>query len=235
MRVIIASRMSSTRLPGKALRKMLGNLSMLDILLHRINKSQRITGVILATSSDASDDQLAEWASQNNVEVYRGSLNDVLGRLAGCVEAFKLSSFTEILGDNPLVDPADIDRCIEVFERNEYDYVATSTMEYKYAVEAKSYPIGVRVQCMKSSLIKVASERLHDPKSREHSSSFIYGKDVGYKVKLLSWPHDRKDGMQYLNLAVNTQSDFDSTAKIFGDLGLDVSLKRVLTLVPEDS
>ena len=57
---------------------------------------------------------------------------------------------------------------------------------------------------------------------------------MDYSIKLLPYPHERVTGIEELNLAVNTQSDFDRTAKIFGDLGLDVSLKEVLKFVSQD-
>ena len=102
MKVVLASRMSSSRLPGKALLPIFEEMSMLDVLLHRIRLAKHVTGVVLATSVDQSDDPLESWALKNEVECFRGSLDDVLGRLAGCISQLEMQSFVEILGDNPL-------------------------------------------------------------------------------------------------------------------------------------
>lgn len=228
MKVVIASRMSSSRLPGKALRPIFDHLTMLDVLVHRINMANSVTGIILATSNDESDDALDEWARRNGISCYRGSLDDVLGRLVGCLREFKLKDFVEILGDNPLVDPSDIDRCVNAYEKGEYDYVATSTTEYEYAEPTQSYPVGVRVQCLRSKLIYTASQNLLDAHSREHSSSFIYGRNHGYKIKLLHYPHDLIDGAYRLNLAVNTSVDFSRTVKTLEKCGLDAPLNTIL-------
>tara|TARA_B110000259_G_C13974883_1_gene386303 strand:+ start:288 stop:986 length:699 start_codon:yes stop_codon:yes gene_type:complete len=229
MKVIIAARMSSSRLPGKALLPIYEQLSMLDVLAHRINQAKFISGIILATSDNKSDDPLVSWAVKNNVQIFRGSLDDVLGRLSGCIKYFELDNFVEILGDNPLVDPNDIDLCIKSFNTKLYDYVATSTTEYDYAINEMSYPVGVRVQCMKSDLIHNAARDLLDPHSREHSSSFIYHSDNIYKTKLINYPHPVIKDAFKLNLAVNTSSDFTRTAEVLKACGLNASLNEILT------
>lgn len=231
MKVIIAARMSSSRLPGKALLPLFDKLSMLDVLVHRINNAKFSTGIILATSDNDSDDPLVSWAAKNNIQIFRGSLDDVLGRLSGCIQHFGLDNFVEILGDNPLVDPKDIDLCIQSFNTKLYDYVATSTTEYEYADHEMSYPVGVRVQCMKSDLIHNAARDLHDAHSREHSSSFIYSSDNVYNTKLVNYPYQIIKDAYKLNLAVNTSSDFDRTAKILKNCGLNASISEILTFI----
>ena len=231
MKVIIASRMSSSRLPGKALKIMNKDKSMLDILVHRIKSAHLVSGIILATSDHQSDDPLEEWAYKNKISIFRGSLDDVLGRLYSCINKFQIENFVEILGDNPLVDPNDIDLCIKEFHSGLYDYVATSTTEYEYSNHEKSYPVGVRVQCLKSQLIINANAENKDEYSREHSSSFIYKKSKRYKTKLIHYPHERSNNIERLNLAVNTHDDFQRAARIFESLGVNVTLNDALRFI----
>lgn len=228
MRVVIAARMNSSRLPGKALLPIFKDLSMLDVLVHRIRKSKLVSGIILATSKQNTDDPLEEWTKKNDIDIYRGSLDDVLGRLSECIRFFDLENFVEILGDNPLVDPKDIDLCINNFINESNDYVATSTTEYDYANPQDSYPIGVRVQCIKSKLIHHASKNLHDAHSREHSSSFIYKSNDKYKTNLISYSSPAIKDAFKLNLAVNTLSDFNRTRDLFKACGIDVTLDEAL-------
>lgn len=233
MKVVLASRMSSSRLPGKALLPMFEEMSMLDVLLHRIRLAKHVTGVVLATSVDQSDDRLESWALRNEVECFRGSLDDVLGRLAGCISKLGVQSFVEILGDNPLVDPDDIDRCILEFTEGGWDYVATATIEYSFAEHENCYPVGVRVQCFKSNLIEDAAKLYLDPHSREHSSSFIYGKTCEYSRKLISWPHQHIAAECKLNLAVNTATDFDRNKALLARAGLNATLPDFLSILSE--
>ena len=76
----IQARMNSSRLPGKAMMPLCGK-PMIEVLLERILKSRRIDEVILATSTNASDDILEETGDILGIKVYRGSEEDVLERL----------------------------------------------------------------------------------------------------------------------------------------------------------
>ena len=225
--------MSSSRLPGKALMPMIDKMSMLDILLYRVRLAKMVSGVILATSEHKSDDPLVDWSHKNSVDCFRGSLNDVLGRLVGCIKSYKLDDCIEVLGDNPMVDPDDIDRCVTEYNSGLWDYVATSTTEYKFAEELESYPIGVRVQCFKTKILKEADEEYVDNYSREHSSSFIYGMESKYRRNLIRWPHKETPIKPGLNLAVNTLADFERNIMLFKKCGADASLPKLLSALPE--
>jgi len=228
MDIIIASRMNSSRLPGKALKKIHDGYSLLDVIVHRIRLSNLAGRIILATSNQSSDDPLEVWAIKNNVSIFRGELSDVLGRISNCAKHFELENFVEILGDNPFVDPVHIDECIKLFLSNKYDYVATSTTEYDFAIEEKCFPIGVRVQCIKSSIIHEASAYIKNTDEREHSSSFLYSKKSKYNRSLVEHKSRNFMDSHKLNLAVNTQGDLDRTVKIVKECGIDAPINMII-------
>ena len=76
---ILQARMSSTRLPGKVLKLILGK-PMLQLQVERIKRSQRIDHLIIVTSADATDDAIEIFCEQNKISCFRGSLDDVLDR-----------------------------------------------------------------------------------------------------------------------------------------------------------
>ena len=228
MDIIIASRMNSSRLPGKALKEIQDGSSLLDVIVHRIKLSNLAGRIILATSNESSDDPLEEWAIKNNINIFRGELSDVLGRISNCAKHFELENFVEILGDNPFIDPEHIDECIKLFLSKKYDYVATSTIEYEFSNHKASFPIGVRVQCLKAELIYNASKENTDEYSREHSSSFIYKKNDRYKVKLIQYVGKSFENLEKVNLAVNTLDDFKRNQIILNALGANASLEEIL-------
>ena len=141
MDLIITSRMGSSRLPGKALKEVVGFGSMLEILIKRAKLSNQIDRVIIATTKLESDDELADWAKSKNYNFFRGSENDVLQRLIDTCEHYNVNNFIEILGDNPFVDPDVINKCITTFKSKSLNYVATMTKEYKYADLNFCFPI----------------------------------------------------------------------------------------------
>ena len=69
---IVQARMGSTRFPGKVMKKINGQ-PLIEILLNRLSKSQKIDKLILATSKSNQDDALAHYVDKLGYEVYRGS------------------------------------------------------------------------------------------------------------------------------------------------------------------
>ena len=77
---IIQARMTSTRLPGKSLMKINGTPSI-EMVINRVKKCKLIDDLWLACSNHASDDILANYVQSLKVNIYRGSLKDVLSDL----------------------------------------------------------------------------------------------------------------------------------------------------------
>ena len=76
---IIQARMSSTRLPGKVMKPILGK-PMFWHLISRIKRCKTLDDIILATTSSKSDDRLYRFAKRMGIKVYRGKKDDVLDR-----------------------------------------------------------------------------------------------------------------------------------------------------------
>ncbi|HPS41980.1 MAG TPA: hypothetical protein PK040_05200, partial [Anaerolineaceae bacterium] len=76
---IIQARMSSTRLPGKVLKKSYGR-TMLERMIERVRRAQTLNEVVVATTLDPSDERIASFCKRMNIPVFRGSLQDVLDR-----------------------------------------------------------------------------------------------------------------------------------------------------------
>ena len=76
---LLQARTSSSRLSDKVLRDILG-APMLLRQIERENLVKSIDHLVVVTSSDKSDDLLSEVLHENDIDYYRGSLNDVLDR-----------------------------------------------------------------------------------------------------------------------------------------------------------
>ena len=74
MLAILQARMSSRRLPGKVMRPLAG-APMIGRQIERLQRAKRLDGVVLATSTDASDDPLVDYGQGLGVQVYRGDLD----------------------------------------------------------------------------------------------------------------------------------------------------------------
>ncbi len=76
---IVQARLGSTRLPNKVLAP-IGDVPLIEFLLGRLSKSERISEIVLATSTSEINDQLATVVENLGYHVIRGSENDVLQR-----------------------------------------------------------------------------------------------------------------------------------------------------------
>src|SRR4051812_36367375 len=79
---IIQARLGSTRLPNKVLLPLPfnGKLSILEQVLLRAEKSNKFNEIIVATSTNAVDNFLADFFGQKHTVFFRGSEEDVLSR-----------------------------------------------------------------------------------------------------------------------------------------------------------
>ncbi len=108
---IVQARMSSTRLPGKVLMEICSK-PILALLVERLKASKRIERIVIATSVDATDDVIAAWCNKNSVDLFRGSLDDVLDRYYNAALTYGADTIVRITADCPLIDPALVDRVI---------------------------------------------------------------------------------------------------------------------------
>ena len=119
---IIQARMSSTRLPGKVMLPLAG----IPVIWHVYNRAQKckyVDEVIVATSIDKSDDELVDFLKANNMNFYRGSLDNVLKRFMDIVYEKKPQYVARITADCPHICPVWIDNQIKALSLFDGDIV----------------------------------------------------------------------------------------------------------------
>ncbi len=229
---ILVARMGSHRLPGKPMRLIAGK-PMLERLVERVSRAHSISQVVLATTSQREDDALADWAGRLGIGCSRGSVEDVLGRILQASEICKADPIVEILGDNPLVDPALVDAVFERYQVGDCDYVASLTSEYPHAPQgSRCFPRGIRVQVFSHAVLARSEQFSVEPRHREHSTSFIYEHPGLFRLGYVE-ARGRWEGVcrPDLNWAVNTDEDFQRVQGIFQRLlprGIDFGLQEIL-------
>ena len=170
--------MTSQRLPGKALLDINGRC----LLGRVIDRSKHIEGVdklIIATSTDVEDDSIVKFAETEGIDVFRGSLDNVVERALAACECFKLTRFARICGDRPFFDPELNSQLISLANGNNYDLVTTTNQ--------KPLPPGLTAE-----LITVASLRNNisrfSPENKEHLTSFFYENENLFNIKRIKPP-----------------------------------------------
>src|SRR5437016_2300293 len=100
---IIQARMTSTRLPGKVLMPILGE-ACLQRMIERLRNSKHLDDIIVATTVNKTDDAIVELCKKLDCHYYRGSEEDVLGRVLEAAQLHATDVIVEIPGDNICVD-----------------------------------------------------------------------------------------------------------------------------------
>ncbi|MFV0423088.1 cytidylyltransferase domain-containing protein [Oleidesulfovibrio sp.] len=102
--IILLARLDSSRLPRKALRMAQGK-EMLGYVVERARLVEGISEIVLATTDREVDDELEEFAAKYDLSLFRGSAEDVAGRVAACARWRGWDAFVRINGDSPFIDP----------------------------------------------------------------------------------------------------------------------------------
>jgi spore coat polysaccharide biosynthesis protein SpsF (cytidylyltransferase family) len=156
--VIIQARLSSKRLPGKMMLPLAG-VPLYKYVYDRCLNLKNANNVIIATSDDESDDLLASHGFDNNVSIFRGNLEDVLNRYVMCALENKFDIIVRVCGDSPFVDIHQLDKMIELFKKEKYEYIA---FDKNACVAGLDFEI-VSTKCLSgvANMAKSNSEREH--------------------------------------------------------------------------
>lgn len=204
---IIEARMRSSRLPGKVLKPILGQ-PVLALMIERLQKSNRLDAIFIATTADESCDVIETLANKLHVGCYRGSEDDVLDRVLQTAKHAKADLIVELTGDCPLLDPTIVDCVIDAFLANKVDYCSNGLIE--------TYPRGMDVQVFPVSVLEKAAGLTDQPEDREHVSLYIY--EHPDMFRLLNIESKIPDGLGDVRLTVDTKEDFELVRHIYEEL-----------------
>ena len=212
--IVLQARMSSRRLPGKVLAE-LGSRTLLEHCVYRL-RGNRLP-IIVATTELPEDDAIERAARRLNLEVFRGSEDDVLSRFLGAARAFDLTCIVRATADNPLVDCDGPRRVLELVRRVQADHAIECGM-----------PVGTAVEAVTVEALKRAQDLIVDPYDREHVTSFVR-RDGRFRSLRAVAPGDiRRPG---LRLAVDTQEDLDFLRAVFVSLGVTHEAPRLSAII----
>jgi spore coat polysaccharide biosynthesis protein SpsF (cytidylyltransferase family) len=98
----VPCRMKSSRLPNKAIKDIYG-ISAVQRCLLNVKAMEKVDKVVLATSTNHEDDVLQYHILDGEVELVRGSEDDVVDRFMPIIDKYQPEHIMRITGDCPLV------------------------------------------------------------------------------------------------------------------------------------
>jgi spore coat polysaccharide biosynthesis protein SpsF len=199
---ILQARVSSTRLPGKVLKPILGR-PMLARQIERVRRARRIDELVVATSTEAEDDAIAGLCRAERVALFRGSLTDVLDRFYRAAKTKHPSHVVRLTGDCPLTDPTIIDGIIEFGVDGDYDFASNGIR--------RTFPRGLDASIVKMRCLEEAWREATLPAEREHVTPFLYSRPQRFRLGRFTQAQD----LSALQWSVDTAADFEFVASVY--------------------
>ena len=194
--IIVQARMTSTRLPGKVLKEVMGK-PLLAYQLERLRRVQLADEIVLATTTNQTDDVLAVFAVAEEIRCFRGDEQDVLDRYYQAAVMAEADAVVRVTSDCPLIEPSIIDEVIQAYKKStEIDYVSNTL--------SRTYPRGLDVECFSFKALEIAWKNADKAHEREHVTPYLYQQPMFIKRELKA----AGDYSQY-RWTVDTQEDYE--------------------------
>tara|TARA_A100001037_G_C14977933_1_gene556721 strand:+ start:189 stop:917 length:729 start_codon:yes stop_codon:yes gene_type:complete len=199
---IIQARMGSSRLPGKTLIELQNKKTTLDFVINQLSFSKLIDRIVIATTNLEEDDVIEEKAKTLGIQVFRGSETDVLDRYYRCAKQFQMRNIVRITADCPLIDPIIVDKVIERFNINNFDYVTNTIF--------RTYPVGTDVEVFTFQSLEKSWYESKMEDEREHVTPFLRNKNSNFKIENVQDDED----LSHLRWTLDTIEDLTLIRKI---------------------
>jgi spore coat polysaccharide biosynthesis protein SpsF (cytidylyltransferase family)/aryl-alcohol dehydrogenase-like predicted oxidoreductase len=228
LRVIIQSRLSSSRLPAKALLPIRG---VPTVVLCAKRAANTGFDVVVATSTDDSDDLLADVLAGHHIPLIRGPLKDVLGRFVLATEDMSPDSIVvRLTADNLFPDGKIIEEMFQNIIKDGRAYISTQSL-------SRDFPYGLSVEAFTVKALREANSIAKDDYDREHVTPWIKRKYEN--LKLLPSKYESLGKLGNLRCTLDTFDDYLRLNKIFAGVSDPIQTRwnhlcEKLTNLPEN-
>jgi len=174
---------------------------ILDILLGRLEKVRKAHDIVVTTSLDANDDEIAQFAQDRGISLFRGSEADTVNRIFQAAKQAKADPVIRVTADCPLLEAATVDAVIARICEGEADYVSTDL--------TPTYPNGMGCDALRFA----ALERIYDlSRTMETDKAWEHLRDpaLGFRLDTIDGPIDAS----HYRLTVDTADDLDLVRRI---------------------
>ncbi|MBD2517199.1 glycosyltransferase family protein [Nostoc sp. FACHB-973] len=201
--IIVQARMTSTRLPGKVLKKILDK-PLLEYQIERLKRVKFADEIVIATTNNSTDLPIVELCERLSIAYFRGSEEDVLDRCYQAAKEHHADVVVRVTSDCPLIDPQVIDRVIQFYldNQSQYDYVSNCL--------ERTYPRGMDTEIFSFIALHEAFVEATTQPDREHVTPFIYMHPERYRLTQVVYLENQSSH----RWTVDTADDFELIKRI---------------------
>ena len=195
----------------------LGGVPALELMLDRLRRATEVDEIVVATSTERSDDPVAKLAESAGASAVRGPLDDVLGRFALALEQHPADAIVRLTGDCPLVDPDIVDAVVRRWRDGEEAYVTN-------VGEPRTFPDGLDVEVVSRLALDAAAREAVSPDEREHVTAFVRARPERFPSVTLEADPD----YGWVRITLDTADDLELLRRIVAAVGMEAGLDSIL-------
>ena len=141
---------------------------MIEQVVQRVRRCQRVDEVVVATTTEPQDAELIQFCQQRDWAWFAGSEHDVLQRFVDAADAYSADRIVRITSDCPLIDPELIDRVIDTL-------AVTPNCDYACNFHPNRwFPRGLDCEVLTRETLNRLDDLAIEPNFREHVTLFAY-------------------------------------------------------------
>ena len=207
---VIQARIGSSRLPGKVMLPLAGKPLILR-MYERVSLSRFAGKIVVAVTTDPSDDELFKLCKKNNLEIYRGNTQDLLDRHYQAAKLFNPEAVVKIPSDCPLIDPKIIDGVIGYYLENKdkFDFVSN--------LHPATFPDGNDVEIMSFKTLENVWINAKKDFEREHTTPYIWENPEQFRLGNYTCKN-RLDYSMKLRFTIDYKEDYEFIKRVYDEL-----------------
>ena len=155
-----------------------------------------LSHITVATSSHQSDDPVGTYVRGLGASVFRGSLEDVVGRFQACLQEHSCDWLLRLCADSPLLDTELLRTMLSYAGRADLDLVTN--------IFPRSFPKGKTIEMLRAATFAGLDSSRMSVEQREHLTRFYYDNPDRFRIENVE-----SDGpnLAHVNLSVDTIDD----------------------------
>lgn len=227
--IITQARINSTRLPAKIL-KMCNGKPMLDYHIERLQWSN--LPIYIATSTNPSDQAIANYAKQHQLPFYCGSENDVLSRFYGCASKYNLDIIVRVTSDCPLIDGMLVKQGVDYYMELINDPQNTNRDNNLYLSNSleRTFPRGFDFEIFSFYMLEQAYHQAFAPTQREHVTPYFYQNPTLFDLHCMMSNNDKSN----YRITLDTPEDLQAITTLIEQYHADaLSADQLITLLDD--
>ena len=209
---VIQARTGSSRLLNKILLP-LSNAPLFYRMYERVATSKLKGTIVIATTTDSSDDKVVELCKDFQLICFRGHPTDLLDRHYQAAKYLNADAVVKIPSDCPLIDANVIDKVLQFYLDNsdKYDYVSN--------LHPATYPDGNDVEVISMSALEDAWLNAKKDLEREHTTPYFWENPDKFRIGNVVWQTGLDYSMSH-RFTIDYEKDYNFIKQVYDELYL---------------